>query len=143
MSSKYGKGPEATIVFSHLPIWPFTRGREHEILDDPQLLALLHDNGVDVYASGHHHAFYAGRDDAGMAYLGLGALGGNARAFSGKKQREHFSFSILTLAGDIMSIATRAAPDFVGAVPVHGLPASINNPLGVLRRIDGPVPLRP
>jgi len=43
-------------------MWPLTKGRENEILDDPALLALLYQHGVDVYASGHHHAFYAGMD---------------------------------------------------------------------------------
>jgi len=143
MLGQYGKGTEATIVFSHLPMWPLTRGREHEILDDPALLALFHENGVDVYASGHHHAFYAGTDDAGMVHLGLGALGGNARAFSGKKHRQPFSFSILTLTNDMVKVASRAAPDFNGEVPVSGLPATIEGPLGVLRRMDAPVHLRP
>ena len=139
----YGKGPEATIVFSHLPMWPLTSGREHEIIDDPALLELLHDNGVDVYASGHHHAFFAGTDDAGMVHLGLGALGGNARPFSGKKQRQPFSFSVLTLSNGMVDIASRAAPDFDAEVPVSELPATIEGPLGVLRRMDAPVRLRP
>ena len=143
MLHKYGKAASATLVYSHLPMWPLTKRREHEIIDDPALLALLHQNGVDVYASGHHHAFFAGTDDAGMVHVGNGALGGNARAFSGKKQRQPFSFTILTLADGAVSITSRAAPGFDKAVPASALPATITGPLGILRRIDGPVRLRP
>lgn len=143
MLGKYGKAASATLVYSHLPMWPLAKGREHEILDDPALLALLHQNGVDVYASGHHHAFFAGTDDAGMVHVGNGALGGNARAFSGKKQRQPYSFTVLTFANGAVTITSRAAPGFLKAVPASDLPASIAGPLGVVRRIDGPVRLRP
>jgi hypothetical protein len=143
MLQQYGSSATATIVFSHLPMWPLTRGREHEIIDDPDLLALLHRRGVDVYASGHHHAFFAGTDDAGMVHLGIGALGGNARAFSGTGSRQPFSFALLSLEHGEVSVTTRAAPAFQGEVPATQLPAAITGPLGTLRRMDGPVQLRP
>lgn len=143
MLQQYGNSATATIVFSHLPMWPLTRGREHEIIDDPDLLASLHRNGVDVYASGHHHAFFAGTDDAGMVHLGIGALGGNARAFSGMGSRQPFSFAVLTLEHGEVSVTTRAAPAFQEEVPATQLPVAITGPLGTLRRMDGPVRLRP
>jgi 3',5'-cyclic AMP phosphodiesterase CpdA len=143
MLTSYGESASVTIVFSHLPMWPLTEGREHEILDDPALLSLLHRQGVDVYASGHHHAFFAGVDDAGMVHVGIGALGGNARAFSGEKRRQPFSFAILTLAEDAVNITSRAAPGFLEPVPEADIPATISGPLGILRRVHGPVRLRP
>ena len=143
MLRQHGAAATATVVFSHLPMWPLTDGREHEILDDPALLALLHRYGVDVYASGHHHAFFAGIDEAGMVHLGVGALGGNARTFSGKGSRQPFSFALLKLEAGQIQIASRAAPEFREAVPDQQLPATVEGPLGVLRRLDGPVRLRP
>jgi hypothetical protein len=142
MLEQYGGAASATLVFSHLPMWPLTRRREHEVIDDPALLSLLHQHGVDVYASGHHHAFFAGTDDAGMVHLGNGALGGNARAFSGEKRRQPYSFTILTLAEGMVVISSRAAPGFHEEVPWAKLPATVKGPLGTLHRIDGPVPLR-
>lgn len=143
MLQAYGTTASATIVFSHLPMWPLTTGREHEIIDDAGLLSLLHDNGVDVFASGHHHAFFAGVDDAGMVHLGLGALGGNARAFSGQQQRQPFSFASINITDNLIGITSRAAPDFLDEVPEDQMPLSITGPLGVLLRIDQPVKLRP
>lgn len=143
MLLEHGSAASATLVYSHLPMWPVAKGREHEIINDPALLALLHQNGVDIYAGGHHHAFFAGTDDAGMIHISNGALGGNARAFSGEKQRQPHSFTIVTLTKDSVNITSRAAPGFVKGVPVSELPATIKGPLGTLQRIEGPVPLRP
>jgi len=140
---RYGKAAAVTIVFSHLPMWPLTKGREHEIIDDPALLALLHRNGVDVYASGHHHAFFAGTDEAGMLHLGLGALGGNARAFSGSRTRQPFSFALLNVDQGELNVTARITPDFTDELPAEQLPATVTGPLGSLRRLDGPVRLRP
>ena len=132
-----------TIVYSHLPMWPLAKGRESEIIDDPAVLDLLHRSGVDVYASGHHHVFYAGTDSAGMIHLGMGALGGDARKFSGERLRQPFSFALLQVEHGQVVIESRAAPDFSGSVPETGLPHSVTGPLGALRRIDNPVDLRP
>ncbi|MDA8752565.1 metallophosphoesterase [Halieaceae bacterium] len=142
MLQQYGTEASAILAFSHLPMWPLTRGREQEILDDPDLLALLHGYGVDVYASGHHHAFFAGADEAGMVHIGVGALGGNARAFSTTGVRQPFSFAVLTVEGGQVSVAARSAPDFSETVPLALLPEFLAGPLGTLQRLDGPVRLR-
>lgn len=143
MLENYGKTASATFVFSHLPMWPLAKGREKEILNDPDLLTLLHSAGVDVYASGHHHVYYPGVDEAGMVHLGIGALGGNARAFSGEMKRESFSFAIIDLMETGLKISSRVAPEFTQGVPLDQLPATIAGPLGTLRRLDGPAKLRP
>ncbi len=142
MLGAYGKEAELTIVFSHLPMWPLAIGREHEIIDDPDLLVLLHANGVDVYASGHHHVFFAGTDEHGMIHLGIGALGGNARKFTGENTSQPFSFAILSLDQGEITIESRMAPGFQDEIPATKLPAFITGPLGTLRRIEGPVRLR-
>lgn len=50
-----------TIVYGHLPLYPFAEGRETETIGDPALEALLNEHGVDLFISGHHHAYYPGR----------------------------------------------------------------------------------
>ena len=140
---KYGADASATVVFSHLPMWPLTKGREHEIIDDPALLKVLHQYGVDVYASGHHHAFFAGTVEAGMVHVGNGSLGGNSRAFVGGKRRQPHSFTILEMRDGSVAVTSRMAPDFTKEVPADDLPATLPGPLGTLKRVDGPVALRP
>ena len=143
MLREHGHGASATIVFSHLPMWPFATGREQEILDDPGLLALLHDHGVDVYASGHHHVFYAGVDAAGMAHVSVAALGGNARSFSGEPQRQPHGFAVLEIAAQSITLRSLVAPVFQDALSGSALPAAVRGPPGILRRLDGPILLRP
>ncbi|MGR8922034.1 MAG: metallophosphoesterase family protein [Gammaproteobacteria bacterium] len=143
MLERHGAAAAVTVVFGHLPMWPLARGRESQILDDPALLDLLHRHGVDVYASGHHHVFYPGVDSAGMLHLSVGALGGNARSFSGHWKTEPHSLALLRVADGALQASAQAAPGYEAPVPAQGLPGSVTGPLGVLRRADGPVPLRP
>jgi hypothetical protein len=135
-----GTAAEVTLVFSHLPMWPLAQQREHEILDDPALLELLHANGVDVYISGHHHVYFAGIDSAGMVHLSVGALGGNARKMVDHQTRQPFSFAVLDLANGQTSVRSFAAPGFTAAVPATLLPETISGPLGLLTRLNGPAP---
>jgi hypothetical protein len=136
MLSQYASDADAILVFSHLPMWPFTRGREREILDDPGLLDLLHRHGVDVYASGHHHAFFAGRDDQGLLHLSVGALGGNVRPLVGADGKQAHSYTVLRFTGGDFCLRAPRGPDFTGDVDIERLPALIEGPLGRLRRAE-------
>lgn len=135
-------GARATVVFSHLPMWPFTRGREDDILEDPELLGLLHRHGVDVFASGHHHGFYAGVDIAGMVHVSSGALGGNVRPLVGERKKQRHSYVVLDFLEDTVRVESRQANSFTEPVPATALPAQLSGPMGILRRLEAPAPLR-
>ena len=138
MLEKYRASASTVIVLSHLPMWPLASGREREILNDPDLLELLHRFDVDIFLSGHHHLFYAGRDAGGMIHLATGALGGNARAFSGSSTRQAHSFTLLDIRGTELHIEARAASGFTESIDLAVLPAYIDGSLGRLTRIDLP-----
>ncbi len=143
MLDRFGEEAEWTVVFSHLPFWPLAQGREREILDDPEFLALLHDRGVDVYASGHHHLYHAGLDEAGMVHLSVGALGGNARAFASGGPRQPYGYAELIRDGDRLTVRARNAPDYDAAHAPDWLPERVEGPPGVLGRLEGEARLRP
>jgi hypothetical protein len=124
------------VVFSHLPMWPLATGREYEIIDDPALLQLLHAHQVSVYASGHHHVFFPGKDGAGMIHLAVGALGGNARAFSGQPEAQDYSFGVLEISSGQLAVRAFPAPGFTESVPVARLPEYVDGPLGRLTRFQ-------
>lgn len=136
MLEKYRASARTVIVLSHLPMWPLASGREREILNDPELLELLHGYEVDVFLSGHHHLFYAGRDAGGMIHLATGALGGNARAFSGSNTRQAHSFTLLDIRESGLHIEARPASGFSEPINHATLPAYVDGPLGRLERID-------
>ncbi len=71
-----------TVVFGHVPIRPFTVGREDEVLGDDALEALLAERGVDVFVAGHHHGYFPGRH-GGLRQLSMPCLGGGPRALVG------------------------------------------------------------
>jgi hypothetical protein len=142
MLESNGVQSACTLVMGHLPMWPLAGGREREIIDDPELLQTLHKHGVDAYLSGHHHLYYPGVDDAGMLHLAVGALGGNARSFSGQSGRQPHSFARLKCAEGRIRVAGLAAPDFAMPVDPAGLPVTLQGPLGPLHRLDGDLPVR-
>ncbi|MBC8067208.1 MAG: metallophosphoesterase, partial [Deltaproteobacteria bacterium] len=70
------------IVFGHLPLWPFAQGREDEVIGDVALEELLVLHGVDLFVSGHHHAYFPGRR-GDLRLAGTACLGAGPRALIG------------------------------------------------------------
>jgi predicted MPP superfamily phosphohydrolase len=116
---------EVKIVFGHLPIHPFARHREREILDDTELESILRRHDVDAYVSGHHHAYYPGAVD-GVRHVAAPCLGAGARALIGRAERSRPALVVIDIdASGIVSLEAFEAPDFDTAVPRSGLPAKI------------------
>jgi hypothetical protein len=72
----------ARVVYAHVPIHPFAIGRETEVLGDDALEAILVEHGVDLFVSGHHHAYYPGRHGA-LRVVSMACLGSGARSLIG------------------------------------------------------------
>ena len=136
MLERFAPEFETVIVFSHLPMWPIASGRERELIDDPDLLTLLHRHDVDAYVSGHHHAFYAGRDDRGMLHVALGALGGNSRHYSDGGTRQSHSFTVMEIDDTGIRVSTRVTPGFTRPIDPESLPDRIDGALGRLTRLE-------
>ena len=73
---------EITIVYGHLPLYPFAEGRETETIGDPELEALLNAHEVDLFVSGHHHAYYPGRRGS-LRLVSMACQGASPRALIG------------------------------------------------------------
>ena len=115
----------ARIVAGHLPIHAFTHGRETEILADAALERIMGHGGVDLYLSGHHHAFYPGFC-AGFLQVSQGCLGSGARRLLGAAKHSPRSFTVVEVseAGTI-TVDGLAAPEFTTAIDRVSLPRSI------------------
>lgn len=70
-------------VFGHLPVFPVAQNRETEYLNDPELVQILQDSKVDLFLSGHHHAYYPGVY-RGIRQISQGCLGSGARKLIGE-----------------------------------------------------------
>jgi hypothetical protein len=73
------------VVLGHLPLYAVAEGRDHEgevLAGADSLRALLERHNVDLYVSGHHHAYYPGVR-GGLELLHAGALGDGPRPLIG------------------------------------------------------------
>ncbi len=110
------------IVYGHLPIQPFTHGREREVLADTELESILLEGGVTLYLSGHHHAYYPGRHGA-LRVVSVGCLGGGPRALLGTDEPSPRSFLLIEIDGDeVRRVDAMLAPDFDTPVERASLP---------------------
>ncbi|MEM7449408.1 MAG: metallophosphoesterase [Myxococcota bacterium] len=113
------------IVFGHLPLHPFTENRSQEILGDAELEALLNFHEVDLFLSGHHHAYYPGRRGT-LRTVSLGCLGSGRRKLLGSSQPSEHSFVYFTIQGGaIVNLEAFRAPDFQAAISRSGLPPRV------------------
>jgi 3',5'-cyclic AMP phosphodiesterase CpdA len=126
---------ETTVLFGHLPVWPVARGRETEYLDDPALRRLLAEREVEVYLSGHHHAFYAGTH-AGTLHVSQPCLGSGPRRLIGGDGVSPRGFSRVTIGADGVAVSALQAPDYRAPIDLAALPASVAAPFGRLRRYE-------
>jgi 3',5'-cyclic AMP phosphodiesterase CpdA len=126
-----GPSEADTVVFSHLPLHAFTHERSKEIIGDPQLGRLLRDLSVDVYLSGHHHAYWPG-SDSGVAYVSQACLGGGARTLIGADTQAPRAITVLDISADGIRVSALSGSDFRNRIELSGLPPRI----GVLDRLD-------
>jgi hypothetical protein len=129
------------IVLGHLPLYAVAEGRDRpgEVLDQPDLLLAHFERlGVNIYISGHHHAYYPGRRGA-VDLLHAGALGDSPRPLIGSTVPSPRTVTLLDV-----EIATGAfryttyiveADGVAGTVRLEDLPLRIDGHNGfVLRR---------
>ena len=131
-----GPGARARVVAAHLPIHPFTRGRERETLRDPELEALLGRHDVDLFLSGHHHGFYPAFR-AGFLQVSQGCLGSGPRRLIGESDRTPKSFTLIEIAPDGgIRVEAYAGPGFDMRIDPASLPPELRSDGILLRRAD-------
>ena len=132
---QHGPDYQRRVVFSHVPMWPFAQQRERDYIGDPELQTLLETAAVDLFLSGHHHAFYPGAM-AGVAFVSQSCLGAGPRRLLGAKDTSPRSFTLIEFSDDALSIAAFVAPHFEVAVDWNTLPTHIRSSAAELQRAD-------
>ena len=135
MLGEHGPKFRHRVVFSHLPIYPFTRGRETEVTADHALERILQRHGVELYLSGHHHAFYPGYRD-GVRHVAQACLGAGPRALLGSESRARRGVTWLEFDEAGISITGLAGDDLRERVELATLPESLSSRFGTLVRDD-------
>lgn len=81
LNSDNARNASWRILTGHLPLYAVAEGRNRrgEILKDAdELFEMLRDHKLDIYISGHHHAYYPAKKD-GILLLSAGAIGSGPR----------------------------------------------------------------
>ena len=133
---EHGEKYRARVVYGHLPIRAVNASKLQAVMDDDELEAFLARSGVDLYLSGHHHAFYPGAH-AGLAQVAQSCLGSGQGRLIGADARSPRSFTVLqfTEEGDWRVGALRE-PGFDEWIDIQALPVSLEGPAVTLTRID-------
>ncbi len=132
--TKSGKNYRYRVVFSHLPLWPFARGRESEYTGDRELETILRENNVDLYLSGHHHAFYPGfKDD--LHLVSLSCLGSAPRKLIDTSRVSYRTFLFLEFDEDV-KMGAMTLEDKPRMVDWQRLPQKIISKAAVIQRAD-------
>jgi hypothetical protein len=127
------------VLFGHLPLMPISQGRERDVLADPALFALAEAVGVDLWLSGHQHAFYSG-NAGGILFVAQGALGNGPRKLIGERSRSPQTLTWIEIAEDGgITVSALPAPDFAVPLPEDSMPATLGEgPFRLIRQMVRP-----
>ena len=132
---KHGAEYRRRVVFSHVPLWPFAQGRAREYIGDPELHRLLAQADVDLFLSGHHHAFYPGSKD-GVAFVSQSCLGAGPRHLLGAAGRAPKGFTLIDFSEEPLEITAFSAPAFDTPIDWETLPPRLHSSAAELLRAD-------
>jgi 3',5'-cyclic AMP phosphodiesterase CpdA len=134
--SRQGARYSHRVVFSHVPVWPVAVGRETDYLGDEKLEAILREGGVDLFLSGHHHAYYPGVKD-GVRYVSQACLGAAPRALIGSPTHSGRAITLLEIPAEgPIGVEAYRAPDYTERIDRHELPERVSSRHATLVRDD-------
>ncbi len=121
----------------HVPPYPVARGREREIIpapDNDRLRELFVRHNLDVFFTGHHHAYFKGRKD-GLNLVSLNCAGSGPRALIGTEEPQRQSFVLVDVVDGEIEHIFAVHPD--GEIfSDNSLPLQLNHPPYTLPRFD-------
>jgi 3',5'-cyclic AMP phosphodiesterase CpdA len=124
------------VVFGHVPLWPFTQGRDNEILGDVELESILREGGVDLHLSGHHHAYYPGFKD-GVRYVSQACLGAGPRPLLGEKESFGRSVTVIDFdAAGTIRVEAYGGAGYLQPIARSDLPERIESRWATIVRDD-------
>ena len=113
------------VVFGHLPLFPVAELKTSEFLDDETLLKMLASNKVDLFLSGHHHAYYPGVI-RGVRQISQGCLGSGPRRLLNQDQVSDRSLTVIEfLDNDEIVVDAFKGDRFNVPIPRSELPEKI------------------
>ena len=128
--SKNATGYKHKVVFSHYPFHPVAIQRENDFIADKNnaVFKMLKANGVNLFLSGHQHAYYPSVWE-GVRFVSQACLGGGPRKYIGTSKTSEYSYTLVDFLDEIR-VDAYAYPQFSTAVDRKTLPTSLKTPKG-------------
>ncbi|WP_118195949.1 metallophosphoesterase family protein [Albibacterium indicum] len=140
LSSKIARKAKGRIVLGHLPLYAIvaSKNKPGEVLDNAdETLEFLKDHKVDMYISGHQHAYFPATKQK-VTLLHSGCLGGGPRQLLGDDHPAQKTYAIIEISktDDVSNarITGIQAEDHT-EISLDALPDSIRGFNGVVKRI--------
>ncbi len=99
MEGKIAKRARLRILIGHLPLYAIvdSKNKPGEVNSDPAAaLSFFKTYGLDLYISGHQHAYYPA-EKGGIRFLNMGAIGDGPRKLIGSTAEARKSYTILEI----------------------------------------------
>ncbi len=99
LNSRAAKNASLRIVLGHLPLYAIVaaKNKPGEVLHEAdQLASFFKEHRVDLYISGHQHAYFPSEKE-GVSLLHLGCIGNGPRPLLGHDQAAQKTYSILEI----------------------------------------------
>lgn len=117
-------GKKIKALFTHVPQLHFSQVPETESYFDVKLMELVERHGVNLFFSGHHHAYYPGFHGS-THFVSQSCLGAGARPLNGSEHPSPRSITILKVFDDHFEISALEGPDFTHELDHSTLPREI------------------
>lgn len=99
LSSRQAKNARLRILIGHLPLYAIvdSKNKVGEVNEDPETaLKFFKKHGIDLYISGHQHAFYPAVKE-GIRFLNAGCIGDGPRKLIGNTNEEVKTYTIIEI----------------------------------------------
>lgn len=140
LNSKIAKSSRLRILLGHLPLYAIVKDKNKpgEVISDADTtFNFLKKNGVDVYISGHQHAYYPAQKE-GVQLFHTACLGGGPRELLGHNEAPKKGYAIIEVPVDSPKKFSFNSflPETNEIIPVKSLPDSIQGFNGTVKRMD-------
>ncbi|MEJ5994694.1 metallophosphoesterase [Pedobacter sp. Du54] len=134
------KNARMRILVGHLPLYAIVaaKNKPGEVNSNPDsALAFFKTNGIDMYISGHQHAYYPAKKN-GVQLLNLGCIGDGPRPLLGHSELAKKAYTIIEIPVKMpLKFSQRSfMPSSNEEISIKSLPDSVIGFNGIIRRID-------
>ena len=139
LDSEIAKSSRLRILLGHLPLYAIVEAKNKPgevIADADNTFDFLKENGVDVYISGHQHAYFPAEKE-GVQLFHTACLGGGPRALLGHDEGPKKAYAIIDVPVNSPEkfFFNSFMPETNEVIPVVSLPDSILGFNGIVNRV--------